>query len=68
MELLEKIFKLKENNTNVKTEILAGLTTFFTMSYLFILTPKILATTGLDFTSTLTATVLFIFLTSVFKI
>lgn len=66
MELLEKIFKLKENNTNVKTEILAGLTTFFTMSYLFILTPKILATTGLDFTSTLTATGLFIFLTSVF--
>lgn len=64
INLFEKIFKLKENNTNIKTELLAGLTTFFTMSYLFILSPKILATTGLDFASTLTATGLFIFIGS----
>lgn len=62
MEYFEKIFKLKENNTTFKTELLAGLTTFFTMSYLFILSPKILATAGLDFSSTLTITALFIFI------
>lgn len=64
MNFCEKFFKLKENNTNVKTELLAGLTTFFTMSYLFILSPKILATTGLDFASTLTVTGLFVFIGS----
>lgn len=64
MNFFEKIFKLKENNTNIKTELLAGLTTFFTMSYLFILSPKILATAGLDFASTLTVTALFIFIGS----
>lgn len=63
--MIEKIFKLKENNTNVKTELLAGLTTFFTMSYLFILSPKILATTGLDFASTLTITALLVFIGSI---
>lgn len=66
MELLEKTFNLKEKNTNIKTEILAGLTTFFTMSYLIILSPKILATTGLDFNSVLTATGLLVFIFSVF--
>lgn len=64
MEYLEKLFKLKENNTTFKTEILAGLTTFFTMSYLFVLSPKILAGAGLDFTATLTITALLIFLCS----
>ncbi len=64
MNFIEKFFKLKENNTSIKTEILAGLTTFFTMSYLFILSPKLLASTGLDFTSTLTVTALFIFIGS----
>lgn len=64
MELLEKFFKLKENETTIKTELLAGLTTFFTMSYLFILSPKILASAGLDFASTLTITGLFVFIGS----
>lgn len=64
MGYLEKIFKLKENNTTIKTELLAGLTTFFTMSYLFVLSPKILSTTGLDYTSTLTITAILIFLCS----
>lgn len=63
--MIEKFFRLKENNTNIKTELLAGLTTFFTMSYLFILSPKILATTGLDFASTLTITALLVFIGSI---
>ena len=56
MEIVEKIFKLKENNTTIKTELIAGLTTFFTMSYLFVLAPKLLASAGLDFGSSITAT------------
>lgn len=62
MEYIAKFFKIEENNTTIKTELLAGLTTFFTMSYLFILSPKILASAGLDFSSTLTITALFIFI------
>lgn len=62
MSLLEKIFKFKENNTNIKTELFAGLTTFFTMSYLFVLSPKILEHAGLDFNITLTVTGLVVFL------
>lgn len=64
MELIEKIFKLKENDTNVKTELLAGLTTFFTMSYLLILSPKILEYAGLNFSSTITVTALIAFIGS----
>ncbi len=64
MELIQKIFKLKENNTNITTELLAGLTTFFTMSYLFVLSPKILAAAGLDFGSTITVTALIAFIGS----
>ena len=44
--MLEKIFKLKQNNTTVKTEILAGLTTFMTMAYIIALNPNLL--TGFD--------------------
>lgn len=62
MNVINNLFKLKENETNVKTEILAGLTTFFTMSYLFILSPKILENTGLNFATTLTVTGLIVFL------
>ena len=39
--MLEKIFKLKENNTTVKTEIAAGITTFMTMAYILMLFAKI---------------------------
>ena len=66
MELIEKIFKLKENNTNIKTELTAGLTTFFTMSYLFVLSPKILSSTGLNFETTLTITAILVFIGSIF--
>lgn len=66
MNILENIFKLKENQTNIKTELIAGMTTFFTMSYLFILSPKILTSTGLNFESTLCITALIVFIGSVF--
>ncbi|MDR2954029.1 MAG: NCS2 family permease [Prevotella sp.] len=59
--LLEKTFKLKENNTTVRKELLAGLITFLTMSYILIVNPSILSTTGMDkdalFTSTALATI-----------
>ncbi|MDO4219567.1 MAG: NCS2 family permease [Synergistaceae bacterium] len=45
--MLEKLFKLKENGTTVKTEIVAGLTTFMTMAYILSLTPSLLAGTGM---------------------
>ncbi|HEY4544544.1 MAG TPA: NCS2 family permease, partial [Tissierellaceae bacterium] len=58
MESLEKFFKLKENNTDVKTEILAGITTFMTMAYILIVNPDILSNTGMDPGGVFTATAL----------
>lgn len=46
--MLEKIFKLKENNTTAKTEIIAGLTTFMTMAYIIALNPNLLTGFGKD--------------------
>jgi len=46
--MLEKYFKLKENKTNVKTEVLAGVTTFMTMAYILAVNPNILSATGMD--------------------
>ncbi|KAB2825462.1 NCS2 family permease [Aliivibrio finisterrensis] len=46
--MLEKLFKLKENGTNVRTEIIAGLTTFLTMAYVIFVNPAILADAGMD--------------------
>lgn len=46
--MLEKLFKLKENGTNIRTEIIAGLTTFMTMAYILFLNPNILGVTGMD--------------------
>ena len=51
--MLEKIFKLKENNTTVKTEIIAGLTTFMTMAYIIALNPNLLTGFGADGTPAL---------------
>ena len=56
--MLQKIFKLKENNTNVKTEMTAGLTTFMTMAYILAVNPSILAEAGMDPTAVLIATCL----------
>lgn len=56
--MLEKIFKLKQNNTNVKTEIIAGITTFMTMAYILAVNPSILSDAGMDPTAVLLATCL----------
>jgi len=56
--MLEKFFNLKQNNTTVKTEILAGLTTFMTMAYILAVNPDILSATGMDKNALFTATAL----------
>lgn len=56
--MLEKYFKLKENNTTVKTEVLAGITTFMTMAYILAVNPDILSATGMDKGAVFTATAL----------
>lgn len=58
MDMLEKFFKLEENGTDVKTEILAGITTFMTMAYILIVNPDILSATGMDAGGVFTATAL----------
>ena len=60
--MLEKFFKLKENNTNVKTEVMAGITTFMTMAYILAVNPNILSVTGMDPQAILLATALASFL------
>lgn len=60
--MLEKLFKLKENNTNIKTEIIGGLTTFMTMAYILAVNPSMLAETGMDKTAVLMATSLAAFI------
>lgn len=56
--MLEKIFKLRENDTNVKTEVLAGITTFMTMAYILAVNPDILSASGMDKSAVLIATAL----------
>lgn len=56
--MFEKIFKLKENKTNFKTEILAGLTTFMTMAYILAVNPLMLADAGMDKNAVFMATAL----------
>lgn len=46
--LLEKLFKLSENKTDVKTEVIAGITTFMTMAYILVINPLILGDAGMD--------------------
>lgn len=55
---MEKFFKLKENNTKVSTEVLAGITTFFTMAYILFVNPDILSQAGLPFNGVYIATIL----------
>lgn len=55
---LERFFKLSDRNTDVKTEVLAGFTTFMTMAYILIVNPLILKEAGMDFNAVFTATVL----------
>lgn len=58
-------FKLKENGTNVSTEIFAGLTTFMTMAYILVVNPNILSASGMDKGAIFTATAISAFLGSV---
>ena len=62
--MLEKFFKLSENGTDVKTEILAGITTFMTMAYILAVNPNILSASGMDRGSVFTATALSAFIAS----
>ena len=55
---MENFFKLKDNGTDVKTEVIAGLTTFMTMAYILAVNPSILAASGMDPTAILMATAL----------
>lgn len=56
--MLERIFGLKAHNTSVRTEVLAGLTTFVTMAYIIFVNPLILANAGMDRAAVTTATIL----------
>ena len=60
--MFEKLFKLKEHNTDVKTEILAGITVFMTMAYILAVNPNILSASGMDRGSVFTATALSAFI------
>ena len=54
--MLEKVFKLSKNGTTVKTEVMAGITTFMTMAYILAVNPSILADAGMDPSAVLLAT------------
>jgi adenine/guanine/hypoxanthine permease len=56
--MLERIFKLKENRTNTKTELLAGFTTFLTMVYIIVVNPSILEFAGVPFQTAFMATII----------
>ncbi len=55
--MLENLFKLKENRTNVRTELLAGFTTFMTMSYIIFVNPRILSAAGMPYNGVFIATI-----------
>ena len=60
--LLDKVFKLSEHNTNVKTEIIAGITTFMTMAYILVVNVNILGETGMDRNAIFAATAIAAFI------
>ena len=60
--MVEKLFRLKENNTNVKTEVIGGITTFMTMAYILAVNPQILAASGMDKNAILMATAIAAFI------
>lgn len=55
---MEKLFKLKQYGTNVRTETIAGITTFFTMAYIIFVNPQILSNTGMDAKGVFVATII----------
>lgn len=58
MKMLEKLFGFNPRETRVRTEILAGITTFLTMAYILAVNPNILAATGMDKGALFTTTVI----------
>ena len=56
--MLEQFFRLKENKTDMKTEVMAGVTTFMTMAYILAVNPSILSAAGMDANAVLIATAL----------
>jgi len=56
--MFEKTFRLSQHNTDVRTEVMAGITTFMTMAYILAVNPSILGATGMDTTAVLLATAL----------
>ncbi len=54
--MLQRLFKLRENNTNLRTELLAGVTTYMTLSYIIFVQPTVLSACGMDFGAVLAAT------------
>lgn len=56
--MLERIFKLKAHGTDVKTEVVAGITTFLTMAYIIVVNPNMLSETGMDYGAVFAATCL----------
>jgi len=54
--MLQRVFKLQANNTDIKTEILAGISTFMTLSYIIFVQPTVLSACGMDFGAVLVAT------------
>ena len=55
---MENFFKLKENGTNVRTEVLAGFTTFFAMAYIIMVNPNILSQTGMPWGAVFLSTII----------
>lgn len=62
---MEKLFKFDENNTNYKTEVTAGATTFMTMAYIIFVNPDILSAAGMPFGAVMTATIIAAGLTTI---
>lgn len=58
MDMLERLFSLSEQNADVRTEVLGGVTTFMTMAYIVFVNPAVLSQTGMDFGAVMTATCL----------
>ncbi len=56
--MLNQWFKLSEHNTNIRTELLAGITTFLTMAYIVVVNPVILADAGVPFEAVFMATII----------
>lgn len=65
MNFLEKQFKLKENGTDIKTELIAGLTTFATMAYVLATVPSIMSSAGFGKSGVLTMVIILCAITSI---